>query len=78
MRRVGPGEEADHLTTNLLARVGELWADMEAVGRKPDYLTYNELIRAHGSRLRVGLGPLSARAPPLHLAGPPSGSGLSS
>ena len=29
-------------------RLGELWAEMEVMGRKPDYKTYNELIRAYG------------------------------
>ena len=53
MRRVGPGETADHLTQNLLGKVTELWTDMEAQGRKPDYLTYNELIRAYGKAGRV-------------------------
>ena len=48
MRRVGPGEQSDHLTRNLIGRVGELWAEMEVAGRKPDYKTYNELIRAYG------------------------------
>ena len=42
MRRVGPGEQSDHLTRNLIGRVGELWAEMEVAGRKPDYKTYNE------------------------------------
>jgi pentatricopeptide repeat protein len=53
MRRVGPGEQGDHLTQNLIGRVGELWADMEAMGRKPDYKTYNELIRAYGKAGRI-------------------------
>lgn len=53
MRRVGPGEEADHFTQNLIGKVVELWTDMEAMGRKPDYLTYNELIRAYGKAGRI-------------------------
>ena len=48
MKRVGPGQEADHLTTNLLQKVDELYNDMLAMDRKPDYLTYNELLRAYG------------------------------
>mmetsp|Transcript_7547 Transcript_7547/g.12816 ORF Transcript_7547/g.12816 Transcript_7547/m.12816 type:complete len:404 (+) Transcript_7547:62-1273(+) len=48
MRRVGPGQKPDHLTVNLLKKVVELWADMRAMGRKADYWTYNELIRAFG------------------------------
>ena len=52
MRRVGPGEQSDHLTRNLIGRVGELWAEMEVAGRKPDYKTYNELIRAYGKASR--------------------------
>ena len=48
MRRVGPGERPDHLTSNLLKKVLELWADMHEAGRTADYWTYNELIRAFG------------------------------
>lgn len=48
MRRVGPGQQPDHLTSNLLKKVLELWADMHAQGRTADYWTYNELIRAFG------------------------------
>jgi len=48
MHRVGPGQAPDHLTANLLKKVLELWADMQTMGRKPDYWTYNELIRAFG------------------------------
>ena len=52
MRRVGPGEQSDHITRNLIGRVGELWAEMQVAGRKPDYKTYNELIRAYGKASR--------------------------
>ena len=48
MRRVPVGEVPDHLTINLVQKVLELWGDMQAVGRKPDYLTYIELLRAFG------------------------------
>lgn len=48
MRRVPVGEVPDHLTANLVQKVLELWGDMQAVGRKPDYLTYIELLRAFG------------------------------
>jgi len=48
MRRVGPDQQPDHLTSNLLKKVLELWADMHQQGRTADYWTYNELIRAFG------------------------------
>lgn len=48
MRRTPKGTVPDHLTINLVQKVLELWGDMEAVGRKPDYLTYIELLRAFG------------------------------
>ena len=48
MRRPGIGEDPDHLTTNLVQKVLELWGDMEAMGRKLDYLTYIELMRSFG------------------------------
>ena len=48
MRRPAPGAAPDHLTLNLVQKVLDLWGDMQAVGRKPDYLTYIELLRALG------------------------------
>eukprot|EP00965_Chrysotila_dentata_P032438 1081454-Pleurochrysis_carterae.AAC.3 len=48
MRRVGPGQQPDHLTVNLLKKVKELWAEMEEKKLKADYWSYNELIRALG------------------------------
>jgi len=46
MQRPGIGEQPDHLTVNLVQKVLELWGDMQQMDRKPDYLTYVELIRA--------------------------------
>ncbi|KAL3928528.1 MAG: hypothetical protein SGPRY_002348 [Prymnesium sp.] len=48
MHRPKPGQSADHLTANLVQKVLELWGDMLALERKPDYLTYIELMRALG------------------------------
>ena len=48
MRRPKIGGKPDHLTLNMVQRVVELWGDMEANGRKPDYLTHIELLRAFG------------------------------
>jgi tetratricopeptide (TPR) repeat protein len=48
MQRTPVGTVPDHLTINLVQKVLELWGDMEAVGQKPDYLTYIELLRAFG------------------------------
>ncbi|KAL1530326.1 hypothetical protein AB1Y20_001235 [Prymnesium parvum] len=53
MRRPTPGRPADHLTINLIGKVLELWGDMLAIGRKPDYMTYIELLRALGKGGRV-------------------------
>ena len=48
MRRPPAGGQPDHLTVNLVQKVLELWGDMQKVGRKADYLTYIELLRALG------------------------------
>ena len=48
MQRIPVGEVPDHLTINLVNRVLDLWGDMQEMGRKPDYLTYIELLRAFG------------------------------
>ena len=48
MRRPDIASQPDHLTSNLVLKVMELWGDMEAMERKPDYLTYIELMRAFG------------------------------
>ena len=53
MRRPDVGKQPDHFTRNLAAKVLELWGDMERLGRKPDYLTHIELIRAFGKGGRL-------------------------
>jgi len=48
MRRPPIGGAPDHLTVNMVQRVVELWGDMLAHDRQPDYLTHIELLRAFG------------------------------